>query len=464
MTLRELPRKLGWLDATSIIVGIVIGSGIFLLPNLIAQTLPSGGAILSVWIISGVLSFFGALAYAELGAMMPATGGQYVYLREAYGPLSAFVCGWTFMLAVLSGGIAWLGVGFSIYLGQFVHLTPAMSKAASLVLIAVLSGVNYLGVRQGAFVQRVFTFLKIAGLLLLISSAFVAPRSGQPLPVPVQSEFSFAHFGIAMIACLMAYNGWTYISFVAGEVKRPERNLPLSLAAGMVVVAVLYVATNLAYLNVLSIREMAATERVGAALAAKTMGPIGATLVSVTVLLSIIGAINGCILTAARIPFAQARDGLFFQRFGRVHPRFATPAFAIVFQGIWTAVLVLSGTYETLFSYSMVAAWIFYMMSVAAVPVLRRKLPDLPRPYRMWGYPATWGIFMLVSVWFVINAFLTQPGPSLMALAIVATGVPAYLIWRKAAPVETAGIPVGRSQDSGGSSPRTGQRRSRSAV
>lgn len=432
MTLQELPRKLGWLDATSIIVGIVIGSGIFLLPNLIARTLPSGGAILSVWIISGALSFFGALAYAELGALMPATGGQYVYLREAYGPLCAFVCGWTFMLAVLSGGIAWLGVSFSIYVGQFVHLTPVMSKAVSLLLIAVLSAVNYVGVREGAFVQRTFTFLKVAGLILLIASAFVAPRPERPLTAPAQAEFSFAQFGVAMIACLMAYNGWTYISFVAGEVKRPERNLPWSLVAGMAVTMGLYVAANAAYLKIMPIGEIAATERVGAALAERTMGPAGAAVVSVTVLLSIIGAINGCILTAARIPFAQARDGLFFRRFAHVHPRFETPGFAIVVQGIWTAVLVLSGSYETLFSYSMVAAWIFYMMSVAAVAVLRRKMPDLPRPYRMWGYPFTLWFFLLVSVWFVVNAFATQPGPSLMALAIVATGIPAYLIWRKA--------------------------------
>ncbi len=432
MSLQELPRKLGWLDATSIIVGIVIGSGIFLLPNLIARNLPSGGAILAVWIISGALSFFGALAYAELGAMMPATGGQYVYLREAYGPLCAFVCGWTFMLAVLSGGIAWLGVSFSIYLGQFVHLTPLTSKAVSLLLIAVLSAVNYAGVREGAFVQRTFTFLKVAGLLLLIASAFVAPRPARPLPIPAPAGFSLAQFGVAMIACLMAYNGWTYISFVAGEVKRPERNLPWSLVAGMAVTMGLYVAANAAYLKILPVGDIAATERVGAALAEKTMGPAGAAVVSVTVLLSIIGAINGCILTAARIPFAQARDGLFFRKFAHVHPRFETPAFAIVVQGIWTAVLVLSGSYETLFSYSMIAAWIFYMMSVAAVAVLRRKLPDLPRPYKMWGYPFTLWAFMLVSVWFVVNAFMTQPVPSLMALAIVATGIPAYLIWRKA--------------------------------
>ena len=438
----ELPRKLGWLDATMIVVGIVIGSGIFLLPNLIARSLQSRGAILAVWIISGLLSYFGALAYAELGAMLPATGGQYVYLREAYGPACAFVCGWTFMLAVLSGGIAFLAVSFSIYVAQFVHLTMVSSKLLAVALITTLSAVNYVGVREGAVVQVTFTFLKIAGLVVLIGSAFLSPLSVPAAQSVVPSGFSLPHFGTAMIACLMAYNGWTYISFVAGEVKQPAKNLPRSLTLGMVVVMVLYVLANAAYLKVMPISQIAVTARVGAALAERTMGSTGALLVSLTVLISIVGAINGCILTAARIPFAQAQDGLFFRRFGRVHPRFETPGFAIVIQGLWTAVLVISGSYENLFSYSMIAAWIFYTLSVAAVFFLRRKLPDLPRPYRMWGYPYTLVVFMLVSVWFVANAFVTETGPSLMALGIIASGIPMYFFWRKPTPRQETPLEV----------------------
>jgi basic amino acid/polyamine antiporter, APA family len=427
----ELPRKLGWLDATLIIIGIVIGSGIFLLPNLIAQNLPSRGAIISVWIISGLLSYIGALAYAELGAMMPATGGHYVYLREAYGPLCAFVCGWTFMLAVLSGGTAWLAVSFSIYLGQFVQLSPGGSKLTSLALVAVISAVNYAGMRESIWIQRTFTSLKIAGVLLLVGAAFLRPRTVMPgLPV-AQSVITPAHFGVAMIACLMAYNGWTYISFVAGEVTQPHRNIPRALAASMLIVGALYVTANLAYMRVLSITEIAATGRVGAALANRTMGSIGATIVSLTVLWSVVGAINGCIMTAARVPFAQAQDGMFFARFGRIHPRFKTPAFAIWLQSLWIAVLVLSGSYETLFSYSIVAAWIFYTLSVSAVLVLRRKLPELPRPYKMWGYPYTMWLFILVSVWFIANALVTQFLPSIVALLIILTGVPFYFVFSK---------------------------------
>ena len=423
------------LDASAIVIGIVIGSGIFLLPNLIARDLPSAESIIAVWIVSGVLSFFGALAYAELGAMMPATGGQYVYLREAYGPMSAFVCGWTFMLAVLSGGTAWLTVTFSIYLGHFVPLTPVTRKLVSLALLAGLSAVNYVGVREGAWVQRTFTFLKITGLVVLISAAFLSPHSAGP-PATATQSLSLGKFGLAMAACLMAYNGWSYVSFVAGEVQDPHKNLLRALVIGMTIVGALYVSANAAYLRIMTIPEIAATERVGAELATRTMGSNGATFVSLTVLLSIIGAINGCILTAARLPFAQARDGLFFARFGRVHARFQTPGLAILFGGLWTGVLVLTGSYETLYSYSILAAWIFYTMSVAAVYVLRKKMPGAPRPYRMWGYPYTLWLFVVVSVWFIVNAFITQPGPSLLALVIIATGIAAYWIWRKPSPVK----------------------------
>jgi len=430
----ELLRRLGILDAIAIVIGIVIGSGIFVLPNLIARNLSSPTAILAAWIISGVLSFFGALAYAELGAMMPATGGQYVYLREAYGPMCAFVCGWTFMLAVLAGGSAWLAVTFSIYVRYFVPLTPAMSKVVSVALIAILSAVNYVGVREGAWVQRTFTYLKIGALLVLIGAAFLSPHAAPAVGASASPPVSLAHFGVAMAACLMAYNGWSYVSFVAGEVKDPQRNLLRSLVIGMAAVAILYVLVNVAYLKVMTVPQIALTERVGADLAMRTMGSMGGIFLSLTVLLSIVGAVNGCILTAARLPFAQARDRLFFARFGEVHPRFQTPACAILWGGIWTVILVLTGSYETLYSYSILAAWIFYTLSVAAVFVLRRKLPNAARPYRMWGYPATLWLFVVVSIWFIADAFVTQPRPSLMACGIVATGVLAYWIWRRLAP------------------------------
>jgi APA family basic amino acid/polyamine antiporter len=426
----QLPRRLGLLDATLIVVGIVIGSGIFLLPNLIARSLPSATAIIGIWVVAGVLSWFGALAYAELGAMMPATGGQYVYLREAYGEWCAFLCGWVFALAAVPGGIAFLAVGFAIYLDQFIPLSAGARTAVSLALVCGLSIINAVGVREGVWVQRIFTSLKILGLVLVIAVAIFAPahasaaRSDAP-------PLTYAGIGIAMAACLMAYNGWSYVSFVAGEVKDPERNLPRSLALGMGIVMALYVSANLAYMHVMALPEIAASERVGAAVAERVMGATGATVLSVVVLMSIIGAINGCILTGARIPFAQARDGLFFSSFGRIHPRFQTPAFAIAMQALWTCLLIVTGSYQSLSSYTIISAWVFYTMSVGAVWVLRRKLPSAPRPYRMWGYPLTLWMFIAVSMWFLVDALVNQPKVSLIALALAAAGVPAYLLWRR---------------------------------
>ena len=307
----HLPRKLNLLDATFIVVGIVIGSGIFLLPNLIARRLPSGPVIIAVWVVAGILSFFGALAYAELGAMLPATGGQYVYLREAYGPMCAFLCGWVFTLAATPGGVAFLSVGFSIYLAHFIPLSPPARTAVSLALVAVLSLINYVGVREAAWIQRIFTSAKIAGLALVIGAAFLAPHATHT--APAAAVLSYSGIGFAMTACLMAYNGWSYVSFVAGEVKQPERNVPRSLVLGMALVMILYVGANLAYMNVMTVPEIAATERVGAAVAERAMGPAGASILSMVVLLSVIGAINGCLLTAPRIPFRPSQRRIILQ-------------------------------------------------------------------------------------------------------------------------------------------------------
>jgi APA family basic amino acid/polyamine antiporter len=386
-----------------------------------------------VWVFTGILSFFGALAYAELGAMMPSTGGQYVYLREAYGPLPAFLCGWAFFLVIQSGSIATLAAGFSIYLSYFIPLGIAPARIVSVVLILVLTLVNYRGVRQGAAVQITFTVLKLAGIAILVGSAFFAARQGAPAaaaPVP----FAFGQFGVAMIACLWAYEGWYCISFVAGEVQKPQRNIPLALALGVAAIMAIYLSANLAYLRILPLVEIAEAPRVAATVAERTLGALGGSFVSLTILLSIIGSTNGTILTAARVYFAQARDGLFFSRVGEIHPRFETPGFSLLFQGVWASILAASGSYEKLFSYVIFAAWIFYGMTVAGVLILRRKYPQRERPYRMWGYPVTPILFAAVSFWFVGNTLVTTPGPSLVGLAIIATGIPVYFYWRSALP------------------------------
>jgi APA family basic amino acid/polyamine antiporter len=424
----ELPRKLGLPDATLIVVGVVIGSGIFLLPSLIARNVASGLVIMAIWLVTGVVSLLGAFAYAELGAMMPATGGQYVFLREAYGPACAFLSAWVFVLAAVPGAIAFLARGFSIYLAQFVSLSGVQANLVSLALIVVLSAINYIGVREGAWTQRAFGTLKIAGLVLLIGAAiFATPASPSPV---LPRESHYAGIGIAVSACLMAYNGWSFVSFVAGEVIRPERNIPRSLVVGMFIVMALYLGANLAYMHVLTVPEIAASDRVGATVMQRIAGAPGARLLSLLVLCSITGAINGNIMTGARIPFAQARDGVFFTRFGRIHPKFKTPSFAIAVQGAWSLVLLLSGSFEALSSYTILSAWLFYVLTVGAVAVLRRRRPDAPRPYRMWGYPATLWIFLAASTWFIVDSVIAQPGPSLAALVITAAGLPFYFIWK----------------------------------
>jgi APA family basic amino acid/polyamine antiporter len=428
----ELPRKLSVLDAAAIVVGSVIGSAIFIVPNSVAQNLPSIPPFLLVWVFTGVLSFFGALAYAELGAMVPATGGQYVYIREAYGPLPAFLCGWAFFLVILSGSIATLAVGFSIYLSYFVPLGAVGGKLVSAALILGLTLVNYRGVRHGAFVQMTFTLLKVAGLAILVGSAVLASSHAGAAAAATRpaASFPFREFGVAMIACLWAYEGWYCLSSVAGEVRNPQRNVPLALGLGVLIIITIYLSANFAYLKILPIEEIARSDRVAATVAERTIGPLGASFVSLTILLSIVGAANGTILTAARVYFAQARDRLFLPRMGDIHPRFETPGVSLLYHGVWSSILAISGSYEKLFSYVIFAAWIFYGMTVAGVLILRRKQPDRLRPYRMWGYPVTPILFAAVSFWFVVNTLVTTPGPSLTGLAIIASGIPVYFYLR----------------------------------
>jgi APA family basic amino acid/polyamine antiporter len=351
------------------------------------------------------------------------------FLREAYGPACAFLSAWVFAFAAVPGAIAFLSRGFSIYLGQFISLSPLRGTMVSAALIIVLSAVNFRGVREGALTQRIFGSLKILGLILLIGAAvLVAPGNASPSPPP--SPFNYHGIGVAVAACLVAYNGWSFVSFVAGEVTDPERNLPRSLVLGMAIVIFLYLGANLAYMHVLTPGEIANSERVGAAVMQRITGPSGARLLSVLILCSILGAINGNIMAAPRISF--------FARFGRIHPRFRTPSFAIFVQCVWSLILLFSGTFEALTAYTILSAWLFYTLTVGAVAVLRLKRPHAHRPYRMWGYPATLWLFLAASVWFIADAVTGQPGPSLSALLIACAGVPFYVIRTRRMPQAAA--------------------------
>jgi APA family basic amino acid/polyamine antiporter len=426
-----LPRKLGFLDAVSIVIGIVIGAGIFLVPNLVARQLHSAAAILGVWIFAGVISFFGSLACAELGTMLPSTGGQYVFLREAYGPLVGFLCGWSMFLVARTAQVAWLAVTVALYVSYFIPLSAPASKLLGIGAITLFTWINYQAVTAGAMLQKVFTLAKVSGLLLIVCSAFLWGSKVAPATDVVGGGFNLNSFGVALIACLLAYDGWVQLTFVAGEIRNPQRNVLFALAFGSIACIAIYLLANIAYLRVLPIPEIAASEHVGATVAERALGAGGGRLVSLIILTSILGTLNGCFLTSPRIYFAQARDGLFFQRFADVHPRHQTPSFAILAQGVWAAALLVSGSYESLLDYAIFAIWLSYGMMVAGVIVLRIKRPDLPRPYRVWGYPVTPVVFVAITCWFLVNMLVTRPRPSLAALLLIASGVPVYLLWTR---------------------------------
>jgi APA family basic amino acid/polyamine antiporter len=427
----DLPRKLSLADSVAIVIGIVIGGGIFLVPNLVARNLGSVAMIVAVWSFAGIVSFFGALACAELGAAFPSTGGQYVYLREAYGPMVGFLCGWSMFTVARSAQVAWMAVIFALYLSYFVPLGPIASKVLGVGAIVVFSAINYRGVKAGAAVQKSFTLAKIAGVLIIVAGAFLS-RGSAPAAAALSAPaaFSLSSFGVALIACLLAYDGWVQLTFVAGEIRDAHKNVLRALAIGSVACIAIYLLANFAYLRVLSIPEIAASEHVGATAAERILGAGGGKLVSAIILVSILGTLNGCFLTTPRVYFAQATDGLFFRRFADIHPRFETPSFAIVAQGAWAVVLVITGSYETLVDYALFAMWISYGLMVAAVMVLRRTRPEVPRPYRMWGYPVTPLLFIGITGWFLVNMLVTRPGPSLASFGLIATGFPAYFIWR----------------------------------
>ena len=425
----DLPRTLGLLDSLCIVIGVVVGGGIFLVPNLIARELHSSAAILSVWIFGGVISFFGALACAELGTALPATGGQYVFLREAFGPMIGFLCGWSMFTVARTAQVAWMAVVFSLYVSYFVPLSPIAAKLLGLAAIAVFTAINFRGARAGAFVQNLFTFAKVLGIAVIICCAFL--WSGKAAPSAHIADFSVSSFGTALIACVLAYDGWVQLSFVAGEIRNPQRNVLLALALGSGACIVIYLLANVAYLHVLSIPEIAASDHVGATLAQRVLGSRGGGLVSLIILLSIVGTLNGCFLTSPRVYFAQARDGLFFRKFGEVHSRYQTPAFAIVAQGLWSAVLLVSGSYETLVDYAMFGIWLSYGLMIAGVIVLRKTRPELRRPYKMWGYPVTPALFLIVTAWFLLNMLKTRPVPSLAGLLLTLTGIPVYFLWAR---------------------------------
>jgi APA family basic amino acid/polyamine antiporter len=439
----ELKRDLGIWAALAIVVGTVIGSGIFRVPQSMILNVGSVPMVFLVWVVGGALSLAGALTYAELAAAMPGAGGEYVYLTEAYGPLWGFLYAWTQMWVAKSGSIATLATAFFEYTAHFVPQFEQLwftvgpfpvkyGQAFALVLILGLGGINYLGVRIGGDVQVAVTALKIGLIVVLILAGlfYTHPAALATTPAPRAPQPVFAGFIAALVGALWAYDGWNNVGMVASEIKNPQRNLPLALIGGTIGVIAIYMLANWAYFRVLSPAEVGAHKLVAAEMMQRIAGSAGASAVSLAAMISIFAALNGSILTGARVPYAAARDGLFFHSAARVHPSFHTPGISILMLTAWSSILVLSGKYDELFDFVIFGSWILYAMATASVFVLRRTRPDLPRPYKTFGYPVVPLLFLAGATVLEVSTLLTKPRESIAGIILILLGLPFYFYWR----------------------------------
>ncbi|HEV7595019.1 MAG TPA: amino acid permease [Gemmatimonadaceae bacterium] len=455
---RELVRALSLRDAIALVL-TVIGTGVFLKTAPMAQLVGSPSRVLLVWVAAGLLSLAGALTYAELGAMIPEAGGDYVFLREAYGGLPAFLFGWTNLVVIATGGIAavatilasflsaflpldavWVTRDFHL-LGQVVHWRLGIQQLVAVAVIIIFSAINARGVVAGARVQWIATLAKLGGIAIIVLGVFLFSHTGSwknlRAPTGVVGG-GLSAFGAAMLAALWAYQGWANVAMVAGEIEKPERNIPRALIYGMAIVIGVYLVTNVAYFYALPFSEVVTSNSTAyrdalpvAAKAAQTFFPYGAKLVSVAFIIAVIGTLNGIILMNARVPFAMARDGVFFRQLGDLSPTSGVPVTAIWVQAIWASVLALSGTFDQITTSVIFALWLFFGLVASSLFVLRRKLPAAPRRYRTPGYPVVPMLFVLVSVWLVINSLSAYPVESGAGLLLIALGLPFFFFFRR---------------------------------
>jgi APA family basic amino acid/polyamine antiporter len=448
----ELERKLGLGDSVFLVIGSVLGSGIFLTTGIIAKDLPSPFFIWLAWLVGGLLAMSGALTYGELGALWPKAGGPYVYLKESYGSLAAFLYGWAFFWVIGGGGIAALAVGFAEYLGSFVpglslshpfleldigplHIHPSFGQIIAVLSIVLLSGMNYFGIRSGARLQNVFAIIRIVTLLGLAGFGLaIGKKSGiHALSEAFRgsSEATWSGFALALIPVVWTYDGWYSVSCTAEEVKRPGRNIPLGLALGTLSVTLLYLLTNIVYSIALPMEKMKGIVRVGEAVSLQLFGPKGGAFLTAMILLAIFGCLSATVIYCPRIPFAMARDRLFFRNMAFVHPRYHVPSKAITAQMIWSGLLCLSGTYQSLYEYVVFALALFFAATGFSVIILRLKDPGRPRPYRVWGYPVLPLLFVLANLALFMNMVFSRPLQSLAGSLLLVLGVPAYIFWKK---------------------------------
>jgi len=413
----------------------VIGSGIFLVPGgVLRQAGGQAGPALLVWVVGGALSLLGALAYGELGAMNPAAGGLYVYLRDAFGPLTAFLYGWTFFVVIATGSAATLAVASTSYLQQFVTLGPIGQKLTAVALLGIVAAINVRSTRRSADVQNWSTAIKV-GALLIMSTALVVSHGAPPAsavsfwPESITPSL-LSGMGLGMISVLWAYEGWQYVTFSAGEAIDPQRTFPRAIVVGTASLVGIYLFANVGYLAALGTEGVARSDRVAAEAVGAIVGPGAAKLIAAAILVSIFSATNGITISAPRVYYAMARDGLFFRKLADVHPRYGTPAVSIVAGTLWAMVLAATGTFEQLLTYVVFVGWIFYALGAACVFVLRRTRPQAERPFRVPGYPWTPLLFIIAAVTLVGNTIATQPGRAAVGIGVVLLGFPVYFVWR----------------------------------
>ncbi len=449
-----LKRELNLLDATTLVIGSMIGSGIFIAPSLMANYIQTPGLIILLWLVGGILTIFGSLSYAELAAAMPRSGGQYVFLKEAYSPLIAFLYGWTLFLVIQSGFIAAVAVAFAKYLGVFI---PSLSETniiftlgsfslntaqiVAILSIILLTFVNILGVKLGAVVQNVFTILKISAILALIVFSFLfsngSVKNFSPIFTPIVPEALgisfFAALAVAMSKALFAYDAWNSVTFAAEEIKKPDVNLPRALILGTTTTALIYTLVTMAYIYVVPIDKMAIVpdNRIAAEVSYIVLGNAGLIFITIAILISTFGCNNGLILAGPRVYYAMANDQLFFKKAQMVHPKFQTPSVSLWYQCLWACLLTLTGTYSDLLTYTAFASLLFNLLTVVGLFILRKKLKDLPRPYKTTGYPLTPILYILVALFFIIYIFIGDIRNSGFGLLIILTGIPVYIFMKK---------------------------------
>jgi len=430
----NLKRVLSLTDAIMINVGGILGSGIFMVPATVALYTLSSSLFFLVWIIGGIVSLFGALSVAELGAAMPKAGGQYVFLNKAYGPLWGFLYGWTAVAVINTASIAAVAMAFSEYLGFFFVLSRFEIKVIAILSIVILTIINIIDVKSGARFQNLFTYTKISAISIVILLGLTLNGGSLNNFYPIIIDKSFfslvGPLGLAMVAVLWTFDGWIFVTYVAGEVKDPGRNIPLSIILCMVIVLSIYLALNYVLVYVLGFDKMIGSELVMSDAASVFLGGKGAAIITVIILISLIGANNGFVLTSARINYAMSKDGLFFKQASTIHSKFKSPANALLMQCAWSSILTLTGTFNQLITYIIFASWIFYAMSAGAVIILRNKLPDLKRPYKTPLYPWIPITFIFFAVFLTINTILEAPRDASIGSVLILTGLPFYKYWK----------------------------------